>query len=500
MNDNLDNDFKNRIREVFDNYEDTSAEEGWQLLRQRFPEQSEKVRPIARWWYSAAAAIVLVCLGVWLLRPQQVINNHQNISKNQPRNNSENNKEDSPVDSQSANDGTNEDHNDLSKNQRIADGSAGQYQPVITNKNNDHQPERVTFNTESSATNNSGTEQIAAGVNPTQKSNTGNNSIAPTAGNYLSQSKTTEQQASVKEDDLGNDKAKLNKEPENKIASADVKEKDSQKQSVVLQPQGDAVLRMMASDKAKEKASGKDKNTSEVIKQKSVVLGVYAATYVNYAKGSDNAVNVGAGFSSDFKLTNRLKFSTGVAIAQNSLNYNSSENIPQQATARTMSSAVASNAPQMFFSSKVATPVPVVKNYNASLIGIDVPLNLKYQFGKNGDTFVSAGISSGTFIDEKYSSAYSYTNNYNPYSFTNSATANNVSEVEQQTTTRQHFSTFDFAKTLNFSFGMGYPLGKRNRLVIEPFVKYPLGGVGQQDLRFGAGGVNLKLNFQSSKK
>jgi len=69
----------------------------------------------------------------------------------------------------------------------------------------------------------------------------------------------------------------------------------------------------------------------------------------------------------------------------------------------------------------------------------------------------------------------------------------------QDQSTRGSFNSFYFAKTLNLAFGTGYLLG-RNHLVIEPFLKYPLQGLGSQQLRFGAGGVNLKFNIQGFKK
>jgi hypothetical protein len=52
---------------------------------------------------------------------------------------------------------------------------------------------------------------------------------------------------------------------------------------------------------------------------------------------------------------------------------------------------------------------------------------------------------------------------------------------------------------LNLSFGLTYPVGK-NHLVVEPFLKYPLQGLGEQQIRFGAGGLNLKFNLEPSKK
>jgi len=136
-----------------------------------------------------------------------------------------------------------------------------------------------------------------------------------------------------------------------------------------------------------------------------------------------------------------------------------------------------------------ATSTPTVKNYNANLVGLDVPINLKYEINPDkSDAYVSLGLSSGTFINESYSYKYNYP------SFLSSSL-----QATRDQTTANSFNSFYFAKTLNVAFGVGYPFGK-NRLIIEPFLKYPLAGMGSQDLRFGAGGVNLKFNFLSSHK
>jgi len=99
-----------------------------------------------------------------------------------------------------------------------------------------------------------------------------------------------------------------------------------------------------------------------------------------------------------------------------------------------------------------------------------------------------AGVSSGTFINETYTYSYS----------TPSLYSSNVSQVQNQST-KDSFNGFYFAKTLNLAFGTGYTIG-RSQLVVEPFMKYPLAGLGSQQLKFGAGGVNLKFNFQVKKK
>src|SRR5438309_598222 len=66
MDDPLDNDLRNRIREVFDNYDDGHADEGWQLLREKYPEKARR-SPVLWLWLGSAAAILLLFLGILLL-------------------------------------------------------------------------------------------------------------------------------------------------------------------------------------------------------------------------------------------------------------------------------------------------------------------------------------------------------------------------------------------------------------------------------------------------
>ncbi|MGV3508759.1 MAG: hypothetical protein ACO1N7_05665, partial [Sphingobacteriaceae bacterium] len=78
MSDQFDKKLVNRINEVFDNYEDDSANEGWMKLRGHLPEKSNR-RP-AVWWMSAAAAVLLIC-GIGFLFNQRTQNEEQ-IAKN----------------------------------------------------------------------------------------------------------------------------------------------------------------------------------------------------------------------------------------------------------------------------------------------------------------------------------------------------------------------------------------------------------------------------------
>ncbi|OKS85306.1 outer membrane beta-barrel protein [Mucilaginibacter polytrichastri] len=557
MSDQLDNDLKNRIREVFDNYTDDTADAGWELLRQKFPEE-KKNRVIAWWWYSAAA-VLLVCMGTWFFYPQptqQVAYQPDKIKNEEHKSAPVDNNEAIAVNKNTAStslaakspakvstDETTVQVAAKPPTQKVAPLTADATLPKSTgistapvahtmqhhlptkeqsSENNlpaNAQPLQSTRLTSGESFADKQTEKTIRG---TVKTNNGiqiagastlptgitvNQYVAGIKAGRTTQSMvkvnplTTDTQTNAITDSAANNASA-------KIATIPQPVKPTQVASVVVQKQ-DAVLKMIAADDARRQVLAKNATQkSEVVKNdRAMILSLYAATYFNYAKGSENQLNVGGGFSSDFKISSNFKLTTGLSIGQNRLSYSSDNNIPQQVNARalamvnkTAAAAVVYNS-SSFVSSALRDAGPTVKNYNASLVGLDIPLNIKYQFNpQKNDTYISAGISSGTYINESYRSTYSYGNANGVAAFANGlATVNSATQQTQESTTTQHFSTFDFAKTLNLSFGIGYPMGKNTRLVIEPFLKYPLNGLGTQDIRFGASGINLKLSFSSKK-
>lgn len=466
MKEELEDDLKRRISEVFDNYQDPGADEGWALLRDKFPAQARKSRVMKLWWISAAA-IVLLCLGLGLwIRFDKADQNNQiavtkPVKKVQPETAEKHN--DAPVATKENND-TNTKQGTAGR--QIADNyAANGLKPAAPalGKPDRYQPteQAVTAARRGAAENYSvATSRIASTVNRGKK-----DSVISTP-----RSQTANEQYIA---------ANIPAEKPNTATS--VVQADTKQSAVAPKKSIDA---MFDADYAKNTGKKQERENN-----KAVHFGVYAATYVNYAKGSDNRVNVGAGVSSDFRITKNLKLSTGVSIAQNSFNYNV-DNTTQLSAVAFDASAVGNSikaTDEKGFNTSIAAPE--LQNYNASLMGLDVPVNLKYEFNPDkSDTYISAGLSSGTFLNQNYNYRY----NYSSISGRDNRVVNEKIE--------QGVGNFYFAKTLNVAFGIGYPLGKSNRLVIEPFVKYPLDGLGAQQIKFGAGGINLKLNFQTRKK
>ncbi|MDB4921387.1 hypothetical protein [Mucilaginibacter sp.] len=442
MDDQLDNDLKNRIREVFDDFEDPSADEGWLLLREKFPEEQSKRRAFAWLWWGSAAAILLVFLGVglWIKNAkEQPKNTVVKILKYPKRENLVVKK----IQKNTIHNTAPATEKGPGKTQSAHNYQAGLLRPAAL-------PGNLTSQTP-------------------VKSNQNLPLIdSPGKSTYIAKKSVDSLKTSISKTTLP--QLAVNNEPKSdKPKSLVMQEKKPEK----------SIMAMFNEDKG-----SKTPKTEDVEQSKKVRFAVYAATYFNYSKGSDNQVNMGAGFTSDIKISNNLKLVTGVSIAQNSLSYSG---FPS-ATALVKSNLYtpAANAQAGTFA---ATSSPTIKNYNASLVGLDIPINIKYEFNpKKSDAYVSMGLSSGTFIDESYTYKYNYP----------SFLSEKLQQPQDQTTGK-NFGSFYFAKTLNVAVGIGYPFGK-NRLVIEPFLKYPLDGLGSQNLRFGAGGLNLKLNFQSSHK
>jgi hypothetical protein len=512
MDEQLDNELKKRIQEVFENLEDFTADEGWLLLREKFPEEESKRRGLIWFWRGSAAAVLLIFLGIGLWYFEKNGNNattknyaHQHVKlNNTPASINPKTKNDSvkylkqtikdnrqqiaevqKTKGNTSQQNTQPDNTQFSDTQRVKSNTVKQSQSSA--KQDELQVAGIQ-KTKNKKENRHGHLIPGSQVNVAENSLAANTLVASKPdkirGGKNAQHRANQQPGlidkPIQESLAANEDADSIGKPANKSSAqqfAAITKVDTAtviKTTSKPQPAKKTIDDMFAADKQTTTKKNDKKNSD-----KRVHFGVYAATYFSYAKGSDQEVNVGAGFSSDIKISNNLKLVTGVAIGQNTLSYSGASSINTAAPLM----AAAAEGSKYFLAA-----TPSIKNYNASLVGLDVPMNLKYELNpQKSDTYILAGLSSGTFINQSYTYYYNYPT-------VNSATL----QQTQGATTTKNFDGFYFAKTLNLAFGVGYPLGK-NRMVIEPFLKYPLEGLGAQQIRFGAGGINLKFNFSTKK-
>lgn len=143
-------------------------------------------------------------------------------------------------------------------------------------------------------------------------------------------------------------------------------------------------------------------------------------------------------------------------------------------------------------------------NEDYSITAIDIPLNFTFKPGAKKDKgiFVTMGVSSFVYLDERYSSQMTEVTNTPIYS-NQTGEYTSVYTVESYPVEESHkaFSRFDFAKQLNLSLGylINFDAGS---LAIEPYLKLPLAPMTHKNLLIGYGGIGLvfKPHFLKSKK
>lgn len=428
MYDQFDKKISDRIKYVFDTYEDDSSDAGWKELRKSFPGTEGKRRPLL-YWISSAAAVALLSIGSWLYFNQDM--QEQVVTKVT-----------SPVPSKQ-----------LKAHQDDISAEVMKHEEIITAEKSADPVSHV----------------VRASLPDRERNNTtgAENETLPVA--------TTSSAPVILTAAESRDSTAILKDPV--YAQADIRKKEA-----ATAPAGDDYIKQQAERLASIKEVPTVKK-AEVRKDNKLSFGVYAGSFVNYSDGSKTSMNTGVGLSSEFKITKKLKIATGIALAQNTLKY---DKLSPQKSAEIYLSVPVSDEPQLTnsFIAKTSSLSYTVNGYDASLLGLDIPVNIKYMFIEDKkELYLVAGLSSNYFIDEAYT--YNYVN----------MGARIDGDTEEKTTTKT--SSFDFARMLNFSVGFGYPVGKQSKLSLEPFIKYPLGGLGAQDIRFGSAGLNLKLNFST---
>lgn len=416
-----------KFRQVFDDFEDPASNEGWLELRKKYPE--EKRRPLF-FWISSAAAVLIVLSGLWLYTPE--IKQEHITVKNKTA--IESKKTESEAKSSIAQITVPDPAPSKLIAKELNPGSDSK--PAAVPDSRFPEEEKIFINRTSDYSKTSDRLVISA------------NDSTSTYENPIAKSPKTAEEPAIKQDTMV-------------LAIEEVRKADFN-----LKPKSEELK--VAEEKGKKSEKSSKKNFS---------LSVYAGSFINYAEGSENNVNVGAGLSSDFRISKNLRISTGLNLSKNSLAYNQNEPANNYGSFQDANSSI------------VGTLV-ALSNYEAELLGLDIPVNVKYLFNpQKSSTYFLAGLSSGTYLSEKYAVKQS---NFN--SFVGSSAAANKQEISRQ------MKDFDLMRTLNVSFGFNTRLSKKQSLTIEPFLKYPLGGLGSESIRFGASGINVKLNFNTAKK
>ncbi|MES3017207.1 MAG: hypothetical protein V4721_05490 [Bacteroidota bacterium] len=452
-----DRELTDKISQVFDNFEDPTAEQGWQELRKKYPESDTK--PVLLWW-SAAAAVLVVLGGLWFMTRDTNLADQSIADKKSP----------SEIEKEKV---VSDDSAIVKSDETNANTAAPASQKSGSGISSESLKSSSTYVIDETSIKKNRESRNQGTLSPVQ-------SFEKTA--QIDLSRSNKPAIVITDNSLDN-----NPVVALPAATLSVSNSEVSRDSII-----EATGRMLAlapQNLSQDSHTHRVEETpyhSRTSSTKNQLFSVFAGSYFNYSLGSETKLNFGAGFTSDINLGNNLRLTTGLALAKNTLTYNNG--VPSSRSAQRAYDAVPSFG--LNNGGLLNNSLTTVTKYNASLLALDIPVNVKYLIiPRDNKLYLLAGFSSGTYLTETYSLDY---RNYSPAG----AYINQGQGIE----VKNQLQAFDLARTLNISFGYSANLGKTQNITIEPFLKYPLGGLGSEDLRFGSTGINLKLNFSKFKK
>ncbi|MFN3555960.1 MAG: hypothetical protein ACK4VN_08365 [Bacteroidales bacterium] len=206
--------------------------------------------------------------------------------------------------------------------------------------------------------------------------------------------------------------------------------------------------------------------------------------------GSEIAGGMGlaAGVSGQWPLGQRFSLSSGGSLVYNQFSIN------EEGSSRSRLMYDAIHSMPNFDMADHIEVIDRQVSTDFEFMALDIPLNVRYAVREmnRSSIFVSAGISSLLYLQQNYQTQTDVLAELSGMSTQGDYFSNTNSVSSTQTGDFGLFSRFDFARFLNLS--AGYVIrGKSHSLVIEPYMKYPLGGVTSLNFHIGMAGVSLKF-------
>lgn len=188
---------------------------------------------------------------------------------------------------------------------------------------------------------------------------------------------------------------------------------------------------------------------------------------------SDAALNIGAGLTTQYKLSEHFAFGSGISFVELQAGKSLTPGVSLLSTRQ-------------------------LQSVDANFRGIDIPLNVVYNINKN--LYTAVGVSyfnvisedrKDTFVSDRQVSASAT----DPSTGLAANTLRIVSETSQEPATETLLNGKSYLGFFNFSVGRKQELFKKYKIFIEPFIKVPVGKLSQQDLKMTNGGMKFKLSF-----
>jgi hypothetical protein len=224
----------------------------------------------------------------------------------------------------------------------------------------------------------------------------------------------------------------------------------------------------------------------EVSRDSRFSWAISASPMVSFADNQPNPLpGLAAGVAAGYNLTDRVRLEVGGLLSYNQLD------VRNQATY-----SVVENFSNLYAGQDATAPRPLFSGNNKyNLLALEIPANIQFNVfdGPGSRFFLSTGLSSMVYLHQSVS-GINHVHVQNDNSSMPSGSVSFSSTTIFVDDKYGPFSRIDLGRILNLSAGY-VMVGKSNSIVIEPFLKLPLGDISSGNLSLGMGGVSLKILF-----
>jgi hypothetical protein len=194
---------------------------------------------------------------------------------------------------------------------------------------------------------------------------------------------------------------------------------------------------------------------------------------------TSTSMNIGGGLTTAYRLSDKFSLSSGVSLLQ----LQSAIDVPPTAQSKMAVSAL---------SSKELLAV------DANIRAIDIPLAIVYNINKN--FYTSAGLSYFNVISEKRSNTYqqasaSVQSSADPTTGFASEVRTVVSQTLSEPAQETQLKGNSYLGFFNFSIGRKQNIFNKYNVLIEPFIKIPMGKLSAEDLKLTNSGLKFQFSF-----
>jgi hypothetical protein len=194
---------------------------------------------------------------------------------------------------------------------------------------------------------------------------------------------------------------------------------------------------------------------------------------------SRSNMNIAGGVTTAYKLSDKFALSSGVSLVQ-------------------LESGTSVTAPSLAKASVSSLSDKQLLAVDANIRAVDIPVGIVYQLNKN--IYTSAGVSYFSVVSEKRSNTYGLTAQASE-TFSNPVTGytsdrtvlNSVAVAEPVAETPLKGKSY--LGFFNFSIGRKQQIFNKYDILIEPFIKVPIGKLSTQELNLMNSGLKFQINF-----